>query len=261
MSVPAIFVLFLASLASGLVLALPIVGLRETGDRFLRFGAAVPATLLALTALLRVSARPPSFDSIAGTVLAAAAAVVLAVVAVLAHRGRLRPALILLPIAVVLVLATLVDMSLAIRATSRISLLLVLAEVVTSSLLLGAVTLSMILGHFYLVAPGLSIGPLRRESALFGASVAIRGAFALTMGILAFRAPDGSDRLMGSLIFLLTRGLFGIVAPAVFAYMVWETVKIRSTQSATGILYVATALVLFGELSAGYLLLTEQLVL
>ena len=38
--------------------------------------------------------------------------------------------------------------------------------------------------------------------------------------------------------------------PAVATYLTWKTVKIRSTQSATGILYIAMTLVLFGELTA-----------
>jgi hypothetical protein len=258
MSVASVVVLFLVSLASGLVLALPLVGLRETGARFFRFGAALPASLLGLAVVMRAAVRPPSFDGALGTAIEAAAALALVVVATLAHRGRLVPAVRALAVALPLAVAALVDLALSIRGAST---LLVLAEVATSSILLGAVTLSMILGHFYLVAPGLSIAPLRRESALFAASVVVRGAFAATMAFLAFGGPDGTERLMGSLVFLLTRGLFGIVAPAVFAYMVWETVKIRSTQSATGILYVATALVLFGELSAGYLLLAQRLVL
>ncbi len=34
------------------------------------------------------------------------------------------------------------------------------------------------------------------------------------------------------------------------AILAWKTVQIRSTQSATGILYVALALILFGELAS-----------
>jgi hypothetical protein len=42
----------------------------------------------------------------------------------------------------------------------------------------------------------------------------------------------------------------GIVGPSVATWMTWKTVEIRSTQSATGILYTAMTLVLFGELTA-----------
>jgi hypothetical protein len=43
----------------------------------------------------------------------------------------------------------------------------------------------------------------------------------------------------------------------VATYLAWKTVAIRSTQSATGILYIAIVLVLFGELSG--LILGRQL--
>ena len=42
----------------------------------------------------------------------------------------------------------------------------------------------------------------------------------------------------------------GFAAPLVATILAWKTVQIRSTQSATGILYAAMALVLFGELTS-----------
>jgi hypothetical protein len=53
--------------------------------------------------------------------------------------------------------------------------------------------------------------------------------------------------------------LFGLIGPVVLAYMTWETAKLRSTQSATGILYVDLFMVIVGELVAKYLLLTTAL--
>ena len=47
--------------------------------------------------------------------------------------------------------------------------------------------------------------------------------------------------------------LFGLLGPAAFAFMVHETARIRSTQSATGILYIAVIFVMYGELLARYL--------
>jgi hypothetical protein len=41
--------------------------------------------------------------------------------------------------------------------------------------------------------------------------------------------------------------------------MTWETAKLRSTQSATGILYVDFFMVIVGELVAKYLLLATAL--
>ncbi len=50
---------------------------------------------------------------------------------------------------------------------------------------------------------------------------------------------------------VLRRGALGVgfVGPLVATVLAWKTVQIRSTQSATGILYIAMTLVLFGELT------------
>jgi hypothetical protein len=42
----------------------------------------------------------------------------------------------------------------------------------------------------------------------------------------------------------------GVLGPLVATVLAWKTVEIRSTQSATGILYIAMMFVLFGELGA-----------
>ena len=54
-------------------------------------------------------------------------------------------------------------------------------------------------------------------------------------------------------IFVWMRLLFGIAGPLSLVWFIWKTVEIRSTQSATGILYVQLFLVLAGELLAAYL--------
>ena len=46
--------------------------------------------------------------------------------------------------------------------------------------------------------------------------------------------------------------------PALLSYLTWETAKIRSTQSATGILYVDFFTVVVGEVLAKYLLLATR---
>ena len=58
-------------------------------------------------------------------------------------------------------------------------------------------------------------------------------------------SPDG--------VFVWMRLLFGIAGPLSLIWFIWKTVEIRSTQSATGILYVQLFLVLAGELLAKYL--------
>jgi protein NrfD len=129
----------------------------------------------------------------------------------------------------------------------------------TSAVLLGAAATTMILGHYYLVVLDLPIAALRRLTVLLILGLAVRGlvvgvvlASPVHAGLEEARAiaaglwsPDG--------IFVWMRLLFGIAGPLSLAYFIWKTVEIRSTQSATGILYVQLFLVLAGELLAKYL--------
>jgi hypothetical protein len=59
-------------------------------------------------------------------------------------------------------------------------------------------------------------------------------------------------------IFFWQRVLFGLFGPALLSYLTWETAKIRSTQSATGILYVDFFTVVVGEVLAKYILLATR---
>jgi hypothetical protein len=136
--------------------------------------------------------------------------------------------------------------------------LLVTADV-TSVVLLGAAASAMVLGHWYLVVLDLPIAALRRMTVLLGAGLLLRSlAVGLVLlgpaglGYVQARAvaaglwsPDG--------VFVWMRLLFGIVGPISLLWFIWKTVEIRSTQSATGILYVQLFLVLSGELLAKYL--------
>ena len=55
-------------------------------------------------------------------------------------------------------------------------------------------------------------------------------------------------------LYIMTRWLVGLAVPAVFVYMAQDCINRRSTQSATGILYVAGVLIFIGELIGLYLL-------
>lgn len=136
-----------------------------------------------------------------------------------------------------------------------------------SALLLGGTLLAMILGHWYLVARGLSFSPLARICLIL---VAVLVARILIAGVSVWAQLDLWEEalaragLMSFLVhpgmFLLTRLLFGFVAPLALLWMTWKCVQIRSNQSATGILYVNVAFVLIGEIIAKYLLMSQRLV-
>ena len=59
-------------------------------------------------------------------------------------------------------------------------------------------------------------------------------------------------------VFFWQRVLFGLFGPALLSYLTWETAKIRSTQSATGILYVDFFTVVVGEVLAKDILLATR---
>jgi hypothetical protein len=60
-------------------------------------------------------------------------------------------------------------------------------------------------------------------------------------------------------IFLLVAFFFGTLFPLVSIYFVWGTLKAKSTQSATGILYVLLSAILIGDIAYKYYLLNYHL--
>ena len=129
----------------------------------------------------------------------------------------------------------------ALNATGRLA----------SAFLMGATLTAMLLGHYYLTAPTMSIAPLKRfvRSMAWGLGarvfVAGLGAMAWYSGMTDTPSGGGPAGL-----FLAIRWGMGVLGPLVATILAWKTVEIRSTQSATGILYIAMMFVLFGELSA-----------
>ena len=126
------------------------------------------------------------------------------------------------------------------------------------ALLAGSTAATMTLGHWYLVDTALSIRPLATGAALFlgaaGLRAAVAAGFLVSGGHLALRIESPADLIYSTTaLFFSFRTVTGLLAPLTLAALVRATVRIRSTQSATGLLYVALILVLFGELTAIFL--------
>ena len=113
-----------------------------------------------------------------------------------------------------------------------------------SGLVMGATLAAMLLGHQYLTEPTAGIAPLRRAIAFAGLALTLRAAMAL----LAWRL--GLEGAAAAWPFAAVRWGIGLVGPAAAIGMAWKAAGIRSTQSATGLLYAALGLVLFGELAS-----------
>lgn len=130
---------------------------------------------------------------------------------------------------------------------------------IASTILLGSVLGAMITGHWYLVKSKLSLTPLKTSSGIFLFTVLMK-IFVVGVGVTIFgRLNNSLDlfRLVSQFslegMVVLGRFVIGLLLPLIFGIMVWKTVAIRSTQSATGILYATIILVLIGEVFAKFI--------
>lgn len=129
---------------------------------------------------------------------------------------------------------------------------------------LGAVMYAMILGHWYLNEAELPVRHLQRATAMLLIVLVTR--LAWTVGILLLTETVVQQRLkpaymlLGELdgIFLWIGLLPGLLGSVAVAWMARRTAAMQSTQSTTGLLYVALVLVAMSTISfSGYLLLMD----
>jgi len=260
---------FFTGAAAGILGAVLIAPREELGRFFSTLNAGLAAALLGLAAPLRPApfAAPPGPPSAASLLAGTALALALAFVVILylpggrGGRGVLpggrRGRWVLVAATAAALIATALDGWAA--APQGAAAALFGANALAAAALLGSVIVAMNLGHWYLVRVRLSESHLVRFSLVMGGALAVR-AVLLASGLLIFGAdaPKGLRGFLSELaidrgFFFWQRVFFGILGPAVFTYMVYETARIRSTQSATGILYIAVIFVLVGELLARFL--------
>jgi hypothetical protein len=122
----------------------------------------------------------------------------------------------------------------------------VLADELTSAALLGTALTAMLMGHSYLIAPSMSIQPLRRLLGALLVALLLRCLVA-GAGLWSWTAEHSLAKLTDVTMLLPLRWGIGLVAPLVLTAMAWQTARIRSTQSATGILYVVVIFCFLGE--------------
>lgn len=128
-----------------------------------------------------------------------------------------------------------------------------------SAFLLGSVMTAMITGHWYLVNHRLTIQPLKVASWLFLAATIVRVLFVIGLmsasvfSELTTGIAQNLLSLSGEGMIFWARVAIGLVGPLIFGIMIYETVKLRSTQSATGILYAAVVMVFIGEAFSKFL--------
>ncbi len=122
-----------------------------------------------------------------------------------------------------------------------------------SSLLLGISNFSMILGHYYLVVPKLSEEPLIYCLYIFWIVLFLKLMTSLVV-IFTTAAPflqEGTqlgDGYTFNWLFISMRYLWGYAAPLILSFFTFRLCKLRSLQSATGVLYIVEFFVIVGEL-------------
>lgn len=256
--------LFLSHLGIGILLSVLCVS-REAGVKFFRFNAGLAAVLIAVA----IGLRPPGDPNVASRVafmalLLAEAAIVLYWATVGRMLAAVRPAIV--GVASVASVVAVLGQALAASAESSLGAqVLTVMSFLSSVALLGGACTAMVLGHWYLIVPSLQVEHLQSIVKVHMVSMVVRVAVVAAAVFFAIAtwqpglAPSFSRYILSiDGVFFWQRVLFGLGGPALLSYLTWETAKIRSTQSATGILYVDFFTVVVGEVLAKYLLLATR---
>jgi hypothetical protein len=125
----------------------------------------------------------------------------------------------------------------------------VAADEVSSSALLGLALTTMLLGHNYLIAPSMSLTPLKTLLVALSVALLARAAVAGTAFALWTGGRPRLSLTEEAVLWLPVRWLLGLVVPAILTGMAWQTARLRNTQSSTGILYIVVVFVFLGELT------------
>lgn len=121
----------------------------------------------------------------------------------------------------------------------------------------GSVLTGMLLGHWYLVTPSLSVTPLARINAFwFGALIAQSVLVLINIGPWVGSSADKMWQDFAAIFWL--RVIVGIIFPVVLAVATSRTCKIKAHMSSTGFLYVGLACVLAGEIVSRVILFSTN---
>jgi hypothetical protein len=243
-----LFLRFLLRLILGISVSMSLTSPREVRSGFFRVHLWVLLGLGTLAALIPLAPDTALPHRVLLFGLAAGIAIASYVGSVLwlydrQHGGRL----VLLGVAAIALVANalLADWP---RAAGAFTVAIVLGDILTSSLLLGATISAMFLGHWYLSTPGMRLEPLKRLLLLLLVAVFARaGVCSLGLIMAASQGAWPAQLPVGT---IGVRWVVGLAGTLVLTMMAHRTVQIPNTQSATGILYVAVIFVFLGELTS-----------
>jgi len=262
-----IFFSLFTHFAVGALVPMLFISVKEMGAMFFRLLSILSIILLAcafwakpfvnLSFATPFAATSPVAGQIA-TLLAISAALLVLTVLLLRRGGKIFATLALLA-----GLAAMAKLPLTFPNASAAPKWMMAGSFIGSALMLGAVLGTMITGHWYLVNHKLTLRPLQITTKVFIGLTILRTllVFATVFIIsksspapLAATAKGLLDFSMSGVLFWARVG-FGLAVPLLFGWMIWSSVKVKNTQSATGILYATIVLVLVGEAFAKYIFL------
>ncbi len=278
MSLSTVLFFFLAHLGVGIAFTLLFVN-REAGVKFFRFNGGLAAVLLGIALAFRYQAATMTPIFVASGIETARVSASLSDIALLVSAGitlfywatigrifpRARTGILAAAAIAGLIAIAVQGLEISSGSSSPVMALTVLSFL-TSALMLGGACTAMILGHWYLVIPSMEVSYLQAivkgHIASMLARVVVVGA-AVWFAIATYQPESGVPSFRHYImsvdgIFFWQRILFGLAGPAILSYLTWETAKIRSTQSATGILYVDFFTVVVGEVLAKYIVLATH---
>ena len=233
--------------------------------KFFRFNAGMAAILIAVGFAFRPESAGGGLAALAlWSLIVSEAAILLYWATIGRVLASIRPAILWTSClaGVIAISAQALDVSAAWGATTQA---LALASFLSSAAFLGGTCTAMVLGHWYLIIPSMQVSHLQSIVGFHIASMVVRIAVVVAAIVVAIATwepglgPSFRHYIFSlSGVFFWQRVLFGLVGPLILSYLTWETAKIRSTQSATGILYVDFFTVVVGEVLAKYLLLATR---
>jgi hypothetical protein len=139
----------------------------------------------------------------------------------------------------------------------------ILIALIGGTLAMGAVSVSMTWGHWYLTEGALPSWPLRDLALILLGSLVLQALVLLVNLAVPVRETPTPQNPIDAGIFanpaLYLRVGVGLVFPIVLAVLSLKTTQIRAMQSATGLLYICMGAVFAGEvLAKGLLFLTAR---
>jgi len=257
------FFFLFSQLGVGMMLTLLFISPRTIGNSFFKFASLTAAILLGVTLGFNFMFPSPVRTSQLPVIFLAISALLTAIYNRVVDVDRFTAAYVLLGGATATGVISVATDSLAFTRLMTIGgweNWILLLNHIAATALLGSVMLTMVFGHWYLVVPKLSIDPLKRLTKVLIATIIVRvltivaSLVALQFGRRVPLVAVLRELMVQQGIFFWPRVIFGVLVPIILAVMIWSTVKIRHTQAATGLLYLAVVALLFGEFFSKFLL-------